>query len=402
MTRSLLSRWTSGTLRTFPTFDIAPGVPAAATGARVVGLAVIVGTIAANGSRPLGLSGRGLVLTVTLTVAVATWLTWMLAGDRPRVATPALVIMGLTGGILTAVTPATGAAAFGSVAAMSAGANLTTEAGAAITAGSIASFLIAGLITRLPAAALLGLSLCIAGFWSVGMTRRAYILRATQAERLLTETRRAASAEAEAATLAERTRIARDIHDVLAHSLAAVSVNLEAASGLLGSIPAPSGEVAKALECVDRAATLTRDGLADAKRAVHALREAAPPLAERVEALVADFGNTGDATATFTMKGSSRPVTADVGLTVYRTAQEALTNARKHAPGQPVDVVMTFMAAQISLEVVSGLADSAGALARTGGGYGLTGLRERAAAVGGVLDAGPADGRWRVWLRIPA
>lgn len=402
MTRSLLSRWTSGTLRTFPTFDIAPGVPAAATAARGVGLTVIVATIAANGSRPLGLSGRGLVLTVTLTVAVATWLTWMLAGDRPRVATPALVVMGLAGGILTAVTPATGAAAFGSVAAMSAGANLTTEAGAAITAGSIASFLIAGLITRLPAAALLGLSLCIAGFWSVGMTRRAYILRATQAERLLTETRRAASAEAEAAALAERTRIARDIHDVLAHSLAAVSVNLEAASGLLGSIPAPSSEVAKALECVDRAATLTRDGLADAKRAVHALREAAPPLAERVEALVADFGNTGDAAATFTMKGNSRPVTADVGLTVYRTAQEALTNARKHAPGQPVDVVMTFMAAQISLEVVSGLADSPGALARTGGGYGLTGLRERAAAAGGLLDAGPADGCWRVWLRIPA
>lgn len=377
-------------------------MPGAATAARAVGLIVILATVAANGSRPPGLSGRGLVLTLTLIISAACWLTWTLAGDRPHVTTPVLIVMGIAGGILTAVTPATGAAAFGSVAAMSAGANLTTEVSIAITAGSVASFLIAGLIVRLPSAALLGLSLAIAGFWSAGMTRRAYVLRASQAERLLTETQRAASAEAEAAALAERTRIARDIHDVLAHSLAAVSVNLEAASGLLSSVPAPSAEVAKALECVDRAATLTRDGLADAKRAVHALRTAAPPLAERVAALVTDFGNTGDAMTTFAITGNPRPVTPDVGLTVYRTAQEALTNARKHARGQPVDVVMTFLAAQITLEVVSGLGEPAGTLAGTGGGYGLTGLRERAAAVGGTLDAGPADGRWRVWLRIPA
>jgi len=358
----------------------------------------------ATSSHPPGLSGRGLVISLTLVISVAAWLIWLLAGDRPRVSVPALAVLGLAGGIVTAATPATGAAAFGSVAAMSVGSNLSTELSLGITAAAVASFLISGLVTGLPGGVLFGFSLCIAGFWSVGMTRRAYVLRARQAERLLAESRRAASAEAEAATMAERTRIARDIHDVLAHSLAAVSVNLEAASGLLGSVSAPQDEVVKALECVARAAALTRDGLADAKRAVHALREAAPPLTDRLEALVAGFNAAGDAKATIDIRGTPRPVAAEASLAVYHTAQEALTNARKHATGQTVTVVTSFLATEVTLEVASGIPGqaTAGTLAGTGGGYGLAGLRERAAQAGGTLDAGPADGQWRVWLRIPS
>ena len=99
----------------------------------------------------------------------------------------------------------------------------------AILAETIAAFLITGLATGAPAGALLGYTFAYAGLWSVALTRREYLVRAEQAERMLAETQRAREAETHAAALAERARIARDIHDVLAHSLAAVSVNLQAA-----------------------------------------------------------------------------------------------------------------------------------------------------------------------------
>ena len=105
-----------------------------------------------------------------------------------------------------------------------------------------------------------------------------------------------------------------------------------------------------------------------------------------------------------TVSGAVRPLSAEVSLVAYRTAQEALTNARKHAPGQPVTVSLGFEAAQITVGVVNPLppAGGQGPLAAVGAGYGLTGLRERAALAGGTLEAGQADGTWRVALRIPA
>ena len=105
----------------------------------------------------------------------------------------------------------------------------------------------------------------------------------------------------------------------------------------------------------------------------------------------------------FNVAGVPRRVGAEAALTAYRTAQEALTNARKHAPGQPVALGLTFTADELAVEVVNGLPADAGTgpLARAGAGYGLTGLRERAALAGGTLAAGPDGGRWRVCLRIP-
>src|SRR5580698_6161538 len=103
-------------------------------------------------------------------------------------------------------------------------------------------------------------------------------------------------AEAQRAALAERARIARDLHDVLAHSLAAISVNLQAAEGLLtsGTLPEDNPELVKAIECLDRAGNLTRDGLAAAKRAVLALRDDAAPLPEQLASLAGQFRTDGD------------------------------------------------------------------------------------------------------------
>ncbi len=181
-------------------------------------------------------------------------------------------------------------------------------------------------------------------------------------------------------------------------------MNLQAAEGLLGTLPAESAELAKAIECIGRAGVLTREGLADARRAIMALRDDTAPLSEQLAAMAADARSDGDVPVDFSVSGPPRPVTAEVGLAAYRTAQEALTNARKHAAGQPVRLTLEFAAAEIAVRVVNPLsaASAGGALAASGAGYGLTGLRERAALGGGTLTAGPVGAEWQVCLRIPA
>jgi signal transduction histidine kinase len=190
---------------------------------------------------------------------------------------------------------------------------------------------------------------------------------------------------------------------VLAHSLAAVSVNLQAAEGLLVSVP-ESPELAKAVECIGRAGTLAREGLVAARRAVLALRDGAAPLPEQLSSLAGQYRAAGDLAVDFRVTGTVRPLPEQASLAGYRTAQEALTNARKHAPGQPVTLRLEYEPDQVCVSVVNRLPprQAEGPLAAAGAGYGLTGLRERAALAGGTLEAGPADGNWRVTLRMPA
>jgi signal transduction histidine kinase len=238
------------------------------------------------------------------------------------------------------------------------------------------------------------------------LTRNEFLVRAVSAERTLVETRRAREAETQAATLAERARIARDLHDVLAHSLAAVSVNLQAAEGLLSSdtLPHDNPELVKAIECVNRAGSLTRDGLAAAKRAVLALRDDEVPLPDQLASLAGQFRTADDPAVDLEVSGEARPIPPAASVAAYRTAQEALTNARKHAPGQPVTVRLGYDPDQITLSVVNPIPSEHAErpLADTGGGFGLVGLRERAALAGGTFEAGPDGRTWQVRLRIPA
>ena len=208
----------------------------------------------------------------------------------------------------------------------------------------MAAFLAPGLAPGAPAETLVGYPLAFIGLWAVGLTRHAYLLRAEQAEQTLAETRRAHEAENHAAALAERARIAREIHDVLAHSLAAVSVNLQAAEGLLDAAARRESRARQAIECIGRAGVLTREGMAEARRAIQALRDDAAPLADQLSGLAKEWEADGDVPVDFSVTGSPRPVSAETGLTAYRTAQEALTNARKHAPGQPVRLSLEFSA----------------------------------------------------------
>jgi signal transduction histidine kinase len=377
-------------------------VPLALDAVRILVLVVVLITVPL--AQPhLGSGADGIGVAVTLGVSTVSWVVWLLVRRRPPVAIVALSVMGVAGGVLAGLSPLSPAIAVGCVVTSTVGARLNPETSLAITAGTVAAFLAAALATGAPTGTLLGYPLTFIGLWAFGLSRHAFLLRAEQAERMLAESRRAREAETQAAALAERARIAREIHDVLAHSLAAVSVNLQAAEGLLGALPAGSPELAKAMECIGRAGVFTREGLADARRAIMALRDDAAPLADQLAALAGEYRADGDVAVDVTVTGMPRPVAAEAALAAYRTAQEALTNARKHAPGQPVRLSLEFSAAEIAVRVVNPLpARGGGPLAATGAQYGLTGLRERAALGGGTLTAGPADGEWRVGLRIPA
>jgi signal transduction histidine kinase len=377
-------------------------VPLALDAVRILVLVVVLITVPL--AQPhLGSGADGIGVAVALGVSTVSWAVWLLARRRARVAIVALSVMGVAGGVLAGLSPLSTAIAVGCVVTSTVGARLNPETSLAITAGTVAAFLAAALATGAPTETLLGYPLTFIGLWAFGLSRHAFLLRAEQAERMLAESRRARDAETQAAALAERARIAREIHDVLAHSLAAVSVNLQAAEGLLGTLPAGRPELAKAIECIGRAGVFTREGLADARRAIMALRDDAAPLADQLAALAGEYQADGDLAVDFTVTGTPRTVAAEASLAAYRTAQEALTNARKHAPGQPVRLSLEFSAAEIAVRVVNPLpVQASGPLAATGAQYGLTGLRERAALGGGTLTAGPAGGEWQVCLKIPA
>jgi signal transduction histidine kinase len=399
----------------------AADMPPAIKGVRVLVLVVMLVTVPLASPHP-GLAGpRSIAILACLVVSALAWIVWLRAGRRYRVLVTALAVMAVVGGTLAGLSPFSTAIAVGCVVTSSAGVRLSAEASLTITAATVAAFLIAGFTVGAPAETLAGYPAALIGLWAFGLTRRAYLLRAEEAEEALEQARRAHAAENQAAALAERARIAREIHDVLAHSLAAVSVNLQAAEGLLGELPAESrgSEVVKAMECIERAVAFTRDGMTETRRAILALREgsdagdeaSAPATGSAPTRLVAElrkltdgYRADGDAVIDLELIGEPRKVGAEAALTAYRTAQEALTNARKHAPGEPVTVGLTFTSAHLEVRIVNPLpaADGAGPLAHAGAGYGLTGLRERAALAGGSLTAGPEDGQWSVHLRIPA
>ena len=397
MLRSLIARGNSAAAT-----GEAP-LPSIMVGVRVLVLVVVLVTVPLAEPH-LGAGARGTAAAVALGVSAVSFVIWLATDRRKHLMVAALAVLGVAGGALAGVSPLSPAIALGCTATSAAGVRMRTEASLAITAGTVAAFLAMGLATGAPTETLLGYPLTYIGFWALGLSRRAYLLRAEQAEQTLAETRRARDAETQAAALAERARMAREIHDVLAHSLAAVSVNLQAAEGLLGALPAGSPELAKAIECIGRAEAFTRDGLAEARRAILALRDDAAPLPEQLSVLAGEYRADGDAPVDFQVTGSPRPVAAEAGLAAYRAAQEALTNARKHAPGQPVRLCLQFSPTDIAVRAANPLPEArpGGPLAATVGGHGLTGLRERAALAGGTLTAGPANGEWRVCLRIPA
>jgi signal transduction histidine kinase len=204
---------------------------------------------------------------------------------------------------------------------------------------------------------------------------------------------RAALAWAETELINERNRLGREIHDVLAHTLGAVSVQLSTLDSCVAAGAAPA-DVRDRIEAIHR---LVDEGLGEARDAVRALRDQGPPLVRRLRRLCELHD------ATFGVHGQALALRPDATLTLYRVAQEALTNAEKHAPTALISVCLSFDADLVGIRIDSERPDpeSSSPLASAGGGYGLIGMHERVQLAGGSFEAGPTEDGWRVIADIP-
>lgn len=358
----------------------------------VVGRLVGMGFITLNlltGDPGAGAHGQQLVVAVLGGLCWTMWLAWTLARWyvpehlRATAAVTLPLAFGLVGAVLTGLVPSTAGALFPAVAALTLAVRAKPAVSATVTGGFILTVLVTAPASGHDAASALAWSGLILMLYAIGQSRRSRSKQLEAVERLLVETERANTEEAHSAALAERSRIAREIHDVLAHSLAALTVQLEAADALLAQ-----GRTERAHGYVVKARGIAREGMIETRRAITALREDLPPLPALLESLVENYRADMGANATATVRGEPRPLSAETALTVYRTAQESLTNIRKHAPGATVQVTLAFDAAETRLSVVNGPGrDGPSPLAGSGGGYGLAGLRERAELASGTLTA---------------
>jgi signal transduction histidine kinase len=226
----------------------------------------------------------------------------------------------------------------------------------------------------------------VAAGWVVGdnlRTRRAYLRELEEkAERLERERR----AETARATAEEQARIARELHDVIAHSVSVMVVQAAAARDVFESAPERARAALEAIESTGRSA------LGDLRRVLGIVRgdaEYAPaPGLARVEALL-DTVRAAGLDVRLTVEGSPREVPPGVDLSAYRVVQEALTNTLKHAGARHVDVAIRYDDA-LTLEISDdgvGLTNGSRSVGR-----GLEGMRERAAMVGGTLDTREGEG----------
>jgi signal transduction histidine kinase len=220
-------------------------------------------------------------------------------------------------------------------------------------------------------------------------------------ELLLAQLEDAREEQTRAAAIAERGRIAGELHDVLAHSLSGAAIQLQGARKLADRERAEPQLSA----AIDRAGELVKDGLLNARQAVGALRGEALPSVEQLEALVESYRRDMRLSVSLRVEGSAKQLPADASLALYRGAQEALTNVARYAPGARIDVVLSYEPARTLLSVENRLDPDArvpDGLTGVGGGRGLDGMRERIERAGGAMLAGPTEHGWRVELEVPA
>jgi signal transduction histidine kinase len=240
----------------------------------------------------------------------------------------------------------------------------------------------------------------LAGFAVLfGLMYLAFRLAEAQREtkRLLAEREAGQAALAEAAVLAERQRLAREMHDVLAHSLSGLSLQLEGARMLVARDPAdPRLAVA-----IDRAHHLARGGLEEARRAIGLLRDDDLPGPDRLAGLAEHFTRDQAVPCEFTVSGEPHPLESQARLAIYRVAQEALTNVTRHASPTRVSLRLAYEATDTRL-IVEDFAAGPPVIPDETDGYGLSGMRERAELLGGTLSAGATGHGFRVELAVPA
>ncbi|MGW2491393.1 sensor histidine kinase [Streptomyces sp. NPDC001606] len=374
--------------------------PRARAVAMLVGLGVtVLINVAALPTDP------GIVAPAALAAAALAWL-GTIAGIRGTRVAGVVAVMGAAGAVLT-ITDTNGLIFTGVAASTAAVAFDPVAALMLSTAGPLAYCLAAIPRGPFPGHLLATATVALAGL-AAGASRREIDLRARHRTLVATERRRAELARAETELASERIRLGRELHDVLAHTLGALSIQLTAID-TLARTDAPRETLITQIEVGHE---LVGTGLDEARQAVRALRGEGEPLAQRLGRLCALHQ------AEFALKGDCRELDADTTLTLYRLVQEALTNAAKHAPGAHVSVRIGFGPEEVTVKVANtrpapapcpdapvphALDPEAAAAPRTcGGRFGIQGMRERVQQAGGDLQIGPTpDGGWLVAARVP-
>ena len=364
-----------------------------------LGLAVIALVVLANASSAGGFGTRGPALVVTLGVSVyaAAALTFLLWFDAPPRVTVALLL------VMAAAATATHHADPGSTGGIGlylgvafAPLRLPLRPAVAVAAASVLVF---DLHLLLAAPNRVVFVIVVTGgsafFFLLGVLLRSEQEQRARAARLVHELEQSRQAEKAAAALAERARLSRDMHDVLAHTLSGLVLQLEA---LALRAERDDSALTAALH---RSHRLARDGLREAREAVQALRGGTLPGPDGLRELVEQHQRIAGVPCSVEVDGAARPLAAEAAVAVYRTAQEALANARKHALGAPVHVCLRWTDDQAVLQVANAPGAPHEHLDPSGLGVGLEGLAERAALVGGRLTAKATESGFRVELQVP-
>jgi len=357
--------------------------------ARLVALVVVVVAIT-DEMRP-GWSGAHLAVLILLVAQVASWLTWSLVSCTMRTQVLVLAVMAASGGAMAPFSPAADVCV--GMAALGAGAACEVPLAFGIAALGPGAMAVAASVTTRSIGQVIGVGTAALGGLLLGVGRREYKQRADQEAAIAVARERAELEHIRAGVLDEKNRLAREIHDVLAHTLGALSVQLEALNALHATDPANAEKLGEGLR---RTKALASEGLAEARRAVQTLREDVAPLEAQLETLCARTG------AELQLSGTPRALSAQVTVALYRVAQESLTNVAKHAPGAAVRVRLGFDPESVELRVENGPGPTGpGPLSSTGSGYGIDGIKERVRLLGGEVVAGSGqDGGWVVEARL--
>jgi signal transduction histidine kinase len=242
-------------------------------------------------------------------------------------------------------------------------------------------------------------SVVVTAGWLVGRGMHGRVTQTAVLAERTQQLEQEAEAERAAAIAEERRRIARDLHDVIAHSVSVMVVQAGAAEDVFGRDPGAVLEPIRAVQETGRGA------LVEISRLLGLLREdgaelglAPQPRIDDLPKLAAQSEAAG-VPVVLRVEGTPQPLPLGVDLSVYRIAQEALTNALKHSAGARADLVLRYRDNAVELTV-----ENDGAASSNGhrGGHGLIGMRERVAVFGGTLEAGPRPGGgFRVVARLP-
>ena len=364
---------------------------------RLFAVAWLVGVMVevVRGSPRPGVHGRGAIVLIALVAlyACALWSRpWAVVPVRSRVA----ALMGVTAAaaVLAALQPNAGTWQNGPLlVGLIAAWCLERRAAVLTLASSIAVLIAVAVVDDRPGAVAAVLITCVPWFLIMRLLRELALHRdALDASR---------AAEAEAAAEAERARLAREMHDVLAHTLSALALQLES-TRLLAIKHDVEAEVTRA---IDRGHQLAVAGLHEARSAIATARGDELPGPDGIGALADAFAQQSGLPVDIAVQGDPRALAPDARLAVFRTVQEALTNIRRHATPEHVAIELSYLPNGTVLVVEdrapAGTPPPAPA-ALTGAGYGLTGMRERAELLGGELTAEPTGSGFRVELRIPS